>query len=73
MVCMIPEVAVMIMMVAVFWCVTPFSLLERYRCSEEYVASMFRRGSAASHDVTVTHDMIYQVCLWCVAVWYSGQ
>jgi len=55
---MIPEVAVMIMMVAVFWYLTPSSLLKRYRCSEEYVTSMFRRGSAASCGVTVTYDMI---------------
>jgi len=55
---MIPDVVVMIMMVAVFWYVTLSSMLERYRCSEEYVASVFRRWSAASRDVTVTHDMI---------------
>lgn len=70
---MIPEVVVMIMMVAVFWNVTPSGLLERDRCSEEYVASVFRRWNAASCNVTVTHDMIYQVCLCCVAVWCSGQ
>lgn len=45
MVFMILEVAVMIMMVAVFWYVITSSLLDRYSCSEEYVASMFRRGS----------------------------
>ena len=55
---MIPEVVVMIMMVAVFWYVTSSSLLERYRCSEEYVASVFRRWSAASRDATVSRDMI---------------
>jgi len=68
MVCIIPEVAVMMMMmmmVTVFWYVTPSSLLERYRCSEEYVTSVFRRGSAASCDVTVTHDMISGVFVVC--------
>jgi hypothetical protein len=47
------------------------SLVEMYRCSEEYVPFMFRKWCAASHHVAVNHmihDMISSVC----SVWQCG-